>query len=101
MNKKNRRHRAGNDDKQHRQLKRTDRVAQQDRLENALSTGTKNTIELRDQYNIYYPPARVFELKEQGADVHVERRRAIDRDGREHYGIAHYTLIKRRPKKGK
>ncbi|WP_034619870.1 helix-turn-helix domain-containing protein [Chitinibacter tainanensis] len=99
MSKKNRRHHAGNDDKQHRQLKRTDRVAQQDRLELALSTGTKNTFELRDLHNILHPAGRIKELNEQGAEIHVERRRAVDRDGREHYGIAHYTLIKRRPKK--
>lgn len=100
MNKKNRRAHAGNDDPKHnRQLKRTDRVAQQDRLEIALSNGSKNTFELRDLHNILHPAGRVMELIEQGAIIHVERRRAVDRDGREHYGIAHYYLIKRRPRK--
>lgn len=73
MSKKNRRHRAGNDDKQHRQLKPTDRVAQQDRLEIALI--------------------------KQGAIIHVEHRRTLDRDGRKHCGIAHHSLIKHRQSK--
>ncbi|QZA78651.1 helix-turn-helix domain-containing protein [Deefgea tanakiae] len=100
MNKKDRRDHAGNDDPKHnRQHKRTDRVAQQDRTEQALLTGTKSTFELRDLYNVLHPAGRVMELVDQGAEIHVERRRTVDRDGREHFGIAHYSLIKRRPRK--
>ncbi|WP_297573165.1 helix-turn-helix domain-containing protein [uncultured Deefgea sp.] len=96
----NRQHLNGSDDpKQNRQHKRTDRVAQQDRTEQALLTGTKNTFELRDLYNVLHPAGRVMELVDQGAEIHVERRRTVDRDGREHFGIAHYSLIKRRLKK--
>ena len=52
-----------------------------------------NTFEIRDDFSISDPPARIGELKRKGVNILTKYKRAIDRNGQEHNGVAHNWLI--------
>lgn len=75
-------------------LNHTNRTAQQHRLLIRLQQGPADTLLLRREENILMPAARVKELKERGYKICSQRITLIDEYGREHRGIALYSLIK-------
>lgn len=71
----------------------TARKAQQNRALLRLQKGPADTFVLRREENILMPAARIKELKEQGYDILSQRITLVDEYGREHRGIALYSLI--------
>lgn len=72
----------------------TDTAAQRQRLLAFLIERPVNTMYARDMLNIMAPAARVKELREAGHDINTHRITITDRDGRDHRGVAVYTLLK-------
>ena len=70
------------------------RDAQRNRLLARLRRGPADTLLLRREENILMPAARVKELRESGHVIHMQRISRTDDYGREHRGIALYSLIK-------
>lgn len=67
--------------------------AQRQTVLDALSVAPRTTIELREQFDIISPPARIFELKARGYNIVKESVTATTAQGRTHNKIARYFLI--------
>jgi hypothetical protein len=78
----------------------TSRDAQRYRLLARLRRGPVDTLVLRSEENILMPAARVKDLREAGHTIHVQRIKRTDDYGREHRGIALYSLVRRAAKSG-
>ena len=59
----------------------------------ALLTGPKTTIELREQWGIMAPAPRILELKRLGRNIVSIPVSAFTADGIKHYGVARYVLL--------
>lgn len=59
----------------------------------ALATGTKNSIQLKDEYGVMAPAARIAELRKNGHKIITTRAPAKTSDGVWHKGIALYALV--------
>ena len=69
---------------------------QRARVIQALHTGPKTTIELRRDWGVMQPAARVFELKERGYVIVTSPVSAHTDDGVLHRGVARYVLLQER-----
>lgn len=59
----------------------------------ALRTGPKTTVELREQWGIMSPAPRIFELRNTGHVIVNVPVSAFTADGVKHTGVARYTLL--------
>ena len=59
----------------------------------ALLTGPKTTIELREQWGIMAPAPRILELKRLGWNIVSIPVSAFTADGIKHHGVARYVLL--------
>ena len=59
----------------------------------ALRESPKTTIELRDNYGVMMPAARVKELREQGYKINTVRLTCYTADGIKHSKVAKYVLV--------
>ncbi len=59
----------------------------------ALRDSPKTTIELRQDYGVMMPAARVKELREQGCRIDTVRITCLSPDGIEHKKVARYVLL--------
>jgi len=66
---------------------------QRARVIQALRTGPKTTIELRRDWGVMQPAARVFELKARGYIIVTTPVSAHTDDGALHRGVARYVLL--------
>lgn len=71
--------------------KSTATEAQRQRILVALSAGPKTSYDLR-RMGCYQAPARIFELRNRGYSIRMERVTLYDRDGFAHKGAARYHL---------
>jgi Helix-turn-helix domain len=67
--------------------------AQRQTVLDALEKAPRTTIELREQFDIISPPARIFELKARGYNIVKESIEATTAQNRKHKNIARYFLI--------
>lgn len=51
------------------------------------------SFQLRDDYSIGDPPARIGDLKRKGFDIHTTYGKEVDRNGQEHDRVARYFLL--------
>lgn len=59
----------------------------------ALRTGPKTTVELREQWGVMSPAPRILELREIGHIIVKVPVTAFTADGIKHTGVARYTLL--------
>jgi hypothetical protein len=59
----------------------------------ALLTGPKTTIELREQWGVMAPAPRILELKRLGWNIVSIPVSAFTADGIKHHGVARYVLL--------
>ena len=59
----------------------------------ALRTGPKTTIELREQWGVMAPAPRILELKLRGFNIVTVPVSAFTADGVQHRGVARYILL--------
>jgi len=59
----------------------------------ALATGPKTTIELRHDFDIMMPAARIKELRDDGYRIDTYLVKAVNPFGTEHSRIALYSLV--------
>ena len=59
----------------------------------ALRTGPKTTIELREQWGVMAPAPRILELKLRGFNIITVPVSAYTADGVQHRGVARYILL--------
>lgn len=59
----------------------------------ALVTGPKSSIQLKDEYGVMAPAARIAELRKLGYKIATIRVRAHTKDGVLHRGVALYILL--------
>ncbi len=52
-----------------------------------------SSFQLRDEYSIGDPPARIGDLKRKGFNIHTVYGKEVDRNGQEHERVARYWLI--------
>lgn len=64
---------------------------------NALKGSPKTTIELRHDYGVMMPAARIKELREEGHRIDTVRKSCFTDDGIRHNGVAQYVLVKTKP----
>jgi Helix-turn-helix domain len=69
-------------------------ASQRARVISALRTDPKTTLELRADWGVLMPAARVFELNERGWQISKITVKATTLDGVEHSGIARYFIVK-------
>lgn len=66
---------------------------QRARVIQALRTGPKTTVELREEWGIMSPAPRIFELRNAGHVIVNVPVSAFTADGVKHTGVARYTLL--------
>ena len=66
---------------------------QRARVIQALRTGPKTTVELREDWGIMSPAPRIFELRNAGHVIVNVPVSAFTADGVKHTGVARYTLL--------
>ena len=71
----------------------TSASTQRARVIQALRTGPKTTIEVRRDWGVMQPAARVFELKARGYSIVKTPVSAHTDDGALHRGVARYVLL--------
>lgn len=79
--------------KENTSTKNTTVNAQIKRLVERLRSGPVDTFTLIRESNICRPGARICDLRNRGYKIHTARIRLTDEWGRNHKGVARYTLI--------
>jgi len=64
---------------------------------NALNDSPKTTVELRRDYGVMMPAARILELRANGHRIDTVRMTCLTDDGVKHSGVAKYVLVKTKP----
>jgi hypothetical protein len=62
-----------------------------------LQEAPRTTVELRDDFGIMMPAARIKELRQLGHIINTIRVTCITPDGVKHNGVAKYVLIQNKP----
>jgi hypothetical protein len=75
----------------------TSAVNQRNIILDALKDSSKTTIELRRDYGVMMPAARIKELRELGYKINTVRTSGFTNDGIKHNGVAKYVLIQSKP----
>lgn len=80
-------------------LKSNDTSAENQRniILNALKESPKTTIQLRHDYGVMMPAARIKELREQGYSINTVRMTCFTPDEIRHSNVAQYVLVKSKP----
>ena len=72
-------------------------INQRNIILDALKDSPKTTIELRRDYGVMMPAARVKELRELGYKINTVRTSSFTDDGIKHNGVAQYVLVQSKP----